>query len=58
MLYKYFSAVLSCQKRKLMKIEDLGNEVDALFEEDSVLAQAVVDLQNRRKKISAEKNTT
>ncbi|MBQ3015719.1 MAG: signal peptidase I [Clostridia bacterium] len=41
-----------------MKIEDLGNEVDALFEEDSVLAQAVVDLQNRRKKISAEKNTT
>lgn len=41
-----------------MKIEDFGNEVDALFEEDSVLAQAVIDLQNRRKKISAEKNTT
>ena len=37
-----------------MKIQDFDSEVNALFEEDSVLAQAVVNLQERRKRISAE----
>lgn len=37
-----------------MKHEDFDNEIGALFEEDSVLAQAVIDLQQRRKRISVE----
>lgn len=36
-----------------MNKEDFDNEVSALFEEDSVLAQAVIELQQRRKNAEA-----
>ncbi len=37
-----------------MKHEDFDNEIGALFEEDSVLAKAVINLQKRRERISDE----
>ena len=37
-----------------MNKEDFDSEVNALFEEDSVLAQAVINLQNRRKNAEAK----
>lgn len=38
-----------------MKKEDFNKEVSELFEEDSVLAQAVLNIRERREKISSEK---
>lgn len=38
-----------------MNKEDFDSEVSALFEEDSVLAQAVIELQQRKERIEAEK---
>ena len=38
-----------------MKKEDFDSEVNALFEEDSILAQAVIELQQRKARIEAER---